>query len=47
MKKIIIKMCSCFLEKAVWFVNSPKRYPYWIFLSVVKDVSNKMLVSDE
>ena len=47
MKKIIIKTCSCFLEKAVWFVNSPKRYPYWIFLSAVKDVGKKIFVSDE
>ena len=47
MKKIIIKTCSCFLEKAVWFVNSPKRYPYWIFLSAVKDVGKKICVSDE
>ena len=47
MKKIIIKTCSCFLEKAVWFVNSPKRYPYWIFLSAVKDVGNKIFVSGE
>ena len=47
MKKIIIKTCSCFLEKAVWFVNSPKRHPSWIFLSAVKDVGNKIFVSDE
>ena len=47
MKKIIIKMCSCFLEKAVWFVNSPKYYPYWLFLSGVKDVGKNIFVSDE
>ena len=47
MKKIIIKTCSCFLEKAVWFVNSPMCYPYWVFLSGVKDVSKKIFVSDE
>ena len=47
MKKIIIKTCSCFLEKAVWFVNSPKRYPYWIFLSAIKDVGKKIFLSDE
>ena len=47
MKKIIIKTCSCFLEKAVWFVNSPTRYPYWVFLCGVKDFSKKMFVSDE
>ena len=46
MKKIIIKTCSCFLEKAVWFVNSPKRYPYWAFLCGVKDVGKKIFVSD-
>ena len=40
-------MCSCFLEKAVWFVKSPKHYPYWIFLSAVKDVGNKIFVSGE
>ena len=47
MKKIIIKTSSCFLEKAVWFVKSPKPYPYWIFLSAVKDVGKKLFVSDE
>ena len=46
MKKIIIKTCSCFLEKAVWFVNSPKCYPYWVFLCGVKDVGKKIFVSD-
>ena len=46
MKKII-KTCTCFLEKAVSFVNSPMRYPYWIFLSAVKDVGQKIFVSDE
>ena len=44
MKKIIIKTCSCFLEKAVWFVNSPKHYPYWVFLC---GVGKKIFVSDE
>ena len=47
MKKIIIKMCSCFLEKAFWFANFPKRYPYWFFLCGVKDVGQKIFVSDE
>ena len=47
MKKIIIKTSSCFLEKAVWFVNSPKRYRYWVFLSAVKDVGKKTFVSNE
>ena len=47
MKKIIIKTCSCFLEKAVWFVNTPKRYPYWVFLHDVKDVGKKIFVCDE
>ena len=47
MKKIIIKTSSCFLEKAVWFVNSPKRYQHWIFLSAVKDVGKNIFVSNE
>ena len=47
MKKIIIKTCSCFLEKAVWFVNSPTRYPYWVFLCGVKDATKTIFVSDE
>ena len=33
MKKTVIKTCSCFLEKAVWFVYLPKLYPYWLYLS--------------
>ena len=40
-------MCSCFLEKAVWFVNSPTRYPYWVFLCGVKDAAKTIFVSDE
>ena len=44
MKKIIIKTSSCFLEKAVWFVNSPKRYQHWVFLSAVKDVGKNIFV---
>ena len=31
MKKTVIKTCSCFLEKAVWFINSPILYPHWMF----------------
>lgn len=31
MKKTVIKTCSCFLEKAVWFINSPRLYPHWMF----------------
>ena len=37
-------MCSCFLEKAFWFVNSPKRYPYQVFLCGLKDVGKKSFV---
>ena len=47
MKKIIVKTCSCFLEKAVWFVNFLKRYHHWVFLCGVKNVSKKIFASDE
>ena len=47
MKKIIIETCSCFLEKAVWFVNTPKPFPYWVFLCGLKNVGKKIFVSDE
>ena len=31
MRKTIIKTCSCFLDRAVWFMNTPKLKPYWFF----------------
>ena len=31
MKKTIIKTCSCFLENAIWFVNSSKSFPKWVY----------------
>ena len=31
MKKTIIKTCSCFLENAIWFVNSSKSFPNWVY----------------
>ena len=31
MRKAVIKTCSCFLEKAVWHINSPRLYPDWLF----------------
>ena len=24
-------MCSCYLDKAFWFINTPKLKPYWFF----------------
>ena len=31
MRKTVIKTCSCFLEKTVWYINSPTSYPHWLF----------------
>lgn len=31
MRKTVIKTCSCYLDKAFWFINTPKLKPYWFF----------------
>ena len=30
MRKTVIKTCSCFLEKTVWYINSHTSYPHWL-----------------
>ena len=30
-------MCFCFLDRAVWFINSSSLLPYWFFNSKVKN----------
>ena len=36
-KKTTIKVCFCFLDKSVWFINSSSLLPYWILNSKVKN----------
>ena len=37
MRKTTIKVCFCFLDKAVWFINSSILLPYWFLNSKVKN----------
>ena len=37
MRKTTIKVCFCFLDRAVWFINSSRLLPYWVFNSKVKN----------
>ena len=37
MRKTTIKVCFCFLDKAVWFINSSSLLPYWFLNSKVKN----------
>ena len=37
MRKTTIKVCFCFLDRAVWFVNSSSLLPYWLLNSKVKN----------
>ena len=37
MRKTTIKVCFCFLDRAVWFINSSSLLPYWFFNSKVKN----------
>ena len=37
MRKTVIKTCSCFLEKKVWYINSPPSYPHWLFDAGIYD----------
>ena len=36
-KKTTIKVCFCFLDSAVWFINSSSLLPYWFLNSKVKN----------
>ena len=37
MRKTTIKVCFCFLDRAVWFINSSRLLPCWVFKSKVKN----------
>ena len=37
MRKTTIKVCFCFLDRAVWFINSSSLLPYWFLNSKVKN----------
>ena len=37
MRKTIIKVCFCFLDRAVWFINRSSLLPYWFLNSKVKN----------
>ena len=37
MTKTTIKVCFCFLDKAVWFINSSSLLPYWFLNSKAKN----------
>ena len=37
MRKTTIKVCFCFLDRAVSFINSSRLLPYWVFNSKVKN----------
>ena len=37
MRKTTIKVRVCFLDKAVWFINSSRLLPYWFLNSKVKN----------
>ena len=43
--KIVIKTCSCFIDRGVWFMNLPEFLPYWFFDSTIKfgGIKNKKL----
>ena len=45
MIKIVVKTCSCFIDRAVWFMNLPEFPPYWFFDSTIKfgGIKNKKL----
>ena len=45
MMKIVIKTCSCFIDRAVWFMNLPEFPPYWFFDSTINfaGIKNKKL----
>ena len=36
-KKTTIKVCFCFLDKAVWFINNIWLLPYWLLNSKIKN----------
>ena len=36
-KKTTIKVCFCFLDKAVWFINNSWLLPYWLVNSKIKN----------
>ena len=36
-KKTTIKVCFCFLDKAVWFINNSWLLPYWLLNSKIKN----------
>ena len=37
MRKTTTKVCFCFLDRAVWFINSSSLLPYWFLNSKVKN----------
>ena len=37
MRKTTIKMCFCFLDRAVWFINNSRLLPYWVLNSKLKN----------
>ena len=37
MRRTTIKVCFCFLDRAVWFINNSRLLPYWFFNSKVKN----------
>ena len=37
MRKTTIKVCFCFLDRAVWLINSSSLLPYWFLNSKVKN----------
>ena len=37
MRKTTIKVCFCFLDRAVWFIDNSRLLPYWVFNSKVKN----------
>ena len=41
MMKIVTKRCSCFIDRAVWFMNLPDMPPYWYFDSTINYSTDK------
>ena len=37
MRKTTIKVCFCFLDRAVWFINNSWLLPYWLLNSKIKN----------
>ena len=37
MRKTTIKLCFCFLDRAVWFINNSQLLPYWVLNSKLKN----------